>query len=193
MNLLQLRFSASAIENQRVLTALQAAFSAYRHMNSDYRIGLARDGQRWYLDVYIGGAPFGPDQELVTSTLIRQGVPFDIAYSPLGVDGDAVDMMYGLRRAGDSEIVWHDDAPAIDGGCETRELTPDALGLLGIDLQLFDTGVETIAYSPEFASKLRDLNPRMVDQLIESVSDNPLIRETARYLAVRHSQAARVA
>ena len=67
MNLIQLRFSAAAISNPRLLTALQAGFTAYKHLRAEYTIHLSLENG-WFIDVFICGTPFDAHHELVTST-----------------------------------------------------------------------------------------------------------------------------
>jgi hypothetical protein len=181
MNLIQLRFNAAEIRNVRLLTALQAGFSAYRHLHSKYDVRLAwEDG--WFLDVFVGGTPFAVDHELITATLLRQGIPFDISMSPLGVEGEPVDIMYGLRRTCDVSVVWHDHAQTVGGGCSTEELDATALELLGVNIQIERIGSVTYLYASEYLDGLADKSTAFISTLALSPTADPVLRESARYL-----------
>jgi len=181
MNLIQLRFNAAELENARLLAALKAGHSAYRHLHAQYVVRLVKDSG-WFMDVFIGGTPFEPERELVTATLLSQGIAFDISVSPVGVDGEALNVLYGLRRSCDEAIIWHDQAQTVGEGSSTEELDLVALDILDIKVQVERVGNEVFLYNPDHLEELADKSPAFISTLSLSPTTDAILRESARYL-----------
>jgi hypothetical protein len=179
--LLQIRFSANAVSNGYVLTALRAGYSAYQQLETEYTIKLSlSDG--WFLDVFIGGTPFELDKEFLVSTLLAHGIPFDITCSRLGVEGEPIDTLFGIRRQYETDVVWHDDTQSIEQGCDPWDLDLRALKLLHLDVETERVGNEVMVYSSSHMRQLISKPNKVVLDLAHSTSADSLMRETARYL-----------
>ena len=181
MNLLQLRFAADAVKNPNIMTALQVSSSAPAHLDCTFSTKLAyRRG--WFLDIFIGATPFEPQREILVSTLLSQAIPFDITFSRIGVEGESVDTVYGIRRRLQTDIVWHDEAQSIDGGCGTEELGMPELNMLGIDADTDWVGQELMMFSSSQVRYLITRPNHLILDLANTPSQDALLRETARYL-----------
>jgi hypothetical protein len=187
MNVIHLRFGANAIDDPQVLLALQAGSAACQRLSAQYSIRMTRDHD-WFLEVYIGSTPFSPEQDLVAATLIRRVIPFDVTFSTIGADGDPVATMYGLQTGQGSSLQWFDEETALESGCGTESLNPEALSQLGINVEILNLNGENLVYSPTHADQLRAMNPTIVQSLVDSVNSDPVVRDTARYLSLQYEQ-----